>query len=61
MEIQLPYGWVIQRTDQGGGYAAPPGSRHSYVADVLRARVFPSKEAAEKECCPGNEVAVRVR
>ena len=52
--------YVIRRTDQGGGYVAPPGSHSSYTKKLERARIFPTKEAADAECCPENEVAVPV-
>lgn len=48
--------YVIRRTDQGGGYVAPPGQDKSYVRDLRRARTFDSREAAEAERCPENEV-----
>ena len=46
---------VIHRTDQGGGYLAKPGSKHSYTKSLAIARKFDSFEAAEAECCPENE------
>lgn len=52
----MPY--VIERTDQGGGYVAPAGSRGSYVRELQRARTFPTREAAERERCPENERVV---
>ncbi len=48
--------YVIRRTDQGGGYVAPPGSPKSYVRDKLKAQHFDSQDAAERERCVGNEV-----
>jgi hypothetical protein len=52
--------WVLMRTDQGGGYLAGPGQPDSYTKQLEGARTFYSKEAAEAEACPDNEVAVRV-
>lgn len=52
--------YVIRRTDQGGGYVAPAGSPSSYVQALQYARVFPTREAAERECCPGNELVVSI-
>jgi len=46
--------YVIQRTTDGA-YVARPGSRSSYVRELQHARVFLSREAAERERCPGNE------
>jgi hypothetical protein len=51
--------YVIKRTDQGGGYLAPP-PMNGYTKYLERARIFPTKEAADAECCPENEVAVPV-
>lgn len=50
--------YVIQRTD--GAFVAPSGSRGSYVWALQDARVWPTKEAAEPELCPGNERIVAV-
>lgn len=52
----MPY--VIKRTDQGGGYVAPPGSQRSYTREIRRARAFRKSEDAARNCCPGNEVVV---
>lgn len=53
--------YLLQRTDQGGGYIAPPGSRYSYTRDQAKARRFNSRDEAERSRCPGNEVIVEVR
>ena len=45
--------YVIKRSD--GAYAAPPGQRSSYTPYLQRARTWFTREAAEDECCPGNE------
>lgn len=52
--------FLIKRTDQGGGYVAPPGSAKSYTHSKERARRFPTRAAAEADRCPGNEVIVEV-
>jgi hypothetical protein len=59
--INLPSGFVLQRTDQGGGYVAPPGSAKSYVQDVLGARVFKTRAEADADRCVENEIVVEVR
>lgn len=48
--------YVLERTDQGGGYVARPGSKHSYVKALQHARVYATRAEAEDERCPGNEV-----
>jgi len=48
--------YVIRRTDQGGGFVAPQGSKKAYTFQRLRARIFKTREAAEADRCPGNEV-----
>jgi len=53
--------FVIKRTDQGRGYVTPAGSRNSYTRYLQAARVFDTREAAERERCPDNEVVVPVR
>lgn len=52
--------FLLKRTDQGGGYVAPPGSAKSYTRSRAAARQFPTREAAEADRCPGNEVIVEV-
>ena len=52
--------YVLVRTDQGGGYVAPPGSDKSYTQDLTRARIFKTKEEAEQDRCVGNEVIMEV-
>ena len=54
--------YVIQRTDQGGGYlGANPGmTGQTWVRDLRNARTFRTEADARKECCPGNERPVRV-
>ena len=50
--------YVIKRTDQGGGYVNLPGSKSSYTKSIERARKYDSRQAAEEDLCPGNEVVV---
>lgn len=53
--------YVIQRTDQGGGYLAVPNSSgHVWTSRLQDAQTFPTEEAARRECCPLNEVPVAV-
>jgi len=52
--------FVIKRTDQGGGYVAMPGSEHSYTQKLENARTFSSKDEANAERCPGNEIVLPV-
>lgn len=49
--------YVIKRTDQGGGYLAPAGSQHSHTHKLEKAQTFPTREAAQAQCCE-NERAV---
>ncbi len=49
--------YVIKRLDQGRGYVSTPGSASSYTRDLRRARTWPTRETAERECC-GNEIVV---
>lgn len=45
--------FVIVRSD--GAFVAPSGSPSSYTWDFLKARRYPTREAAERDRCPGNE------
>lgn len=49
-------GYVIQNRGTGG-YVNWPGHDKSYTRNILSARRFPTREAAEAECC-GNERVV---
>lgn len=53
-------GYVIERTDQGGGYVADANSTggSSYTLDVKLARRFSTYEKAKAESCQGNERVV---
>jgi len=55
-------GYVIKRTDQGGGYLGhdPGNTGETWVRDLSKARRFPTEEAADEERCPQNEVVVPV-
>jgi hypothetical protein len=53
--------YVIKRLDQGGGYASDPnrnGTGSSYTPLLQRAKTFPTREAAEADRCPGNEIVL---
>jgi len=50
--------WVIQRSD--GSFVAKPGNRSSYTKFLQMARTYATKEAAEKDRCPGNECVVHI-
>jgi len=52
--------YAIKRTDQGGGYVAPAGSRNSYTKNVKNAQIYRDKEDAERNRCLGNEVIVNL-
>ena len=52
--------YVLKRTDQGGGYAATPGSKSSYTHCLERAQIFRTKEHAETNSCPENEVVLHI-
>ena len=48
--------YVIQRQD--GAYATPSGSAKSYTGKLQFARMFGSKESADRELCPENECVI---
>lgn len=50
--------YVLIRNEDGK-YVAPPGREHSYTSKLEKARIFPTKDAAEADKC-GNERAVPV-
>ena len=52
--------YVIKRTDQGKGYLAPSGSHNTYTHDLEKAKIFSTKEKAERDICPGNEIILSV-
>jgi hypothetical protein len=45
--------YILVRDD--GAYVAPAGSRSSYTRELQHARTFATREAAERDRCPGNE------
>jgi hypothetical protein len=50
--------YLLRRIDQGGGYVTAAGSRNSYTRNPLKARRFATRQEAEANRCPDNEVAV---
>ena len=50
--------YIIQRTDQGGGYVNRPGSRNSYTNSISRAQTFLTRKDAENDRCVENEIVV---
>lgn len=50
--------YVIQRSD--GVWVTRPGSKGSYTRFLQHARVFRTREEAERERCPGNERVIAV-
>jgi hypothetical protein len=48
--------YILKRIDQRGGYVAPPGSLNSYTPNIIGARRFPTREAAEADRCVENEI-----
>ena len=52
--------YVIQRTDQGGGYVTPSGSEKSYTKHIINAQLFTCEASANAERCEGNEVVTPV-
>ena len=53
-------GYIIKRTDQGGGWVTNPGSKSSYTRSLQKARVYPTREEADADRCPENEVVESV-
>jgi hypothetical protein len=47
--------YIIKRMPDGA-YVARPGSPSSYTKQLQTARTFPTREAAERDRCPGNEI-----
>jgi hypothetical protein len=50
--------FMLKRTD--GKYVGKPGSKHSYTTRIDLARVYKTKEEAEKDRCPENEHVVEI-
>jgi hypothetical protein len=53
--------YVIERTDQGGGYLRPAGSAKAWTHKLQEARQFATEKEADDERCKGNEVVRNVR
>ena len=43
--------YLIKRLDQSGGYLAPSGSHQTWTPSKARAQIFPTREAAQSQCC----------
>lgn len=54
----MSFGYVIMKDD--GMFVAMPGSAGSYTSNLLKARRFLSRGAAENERCVENETVVSV-
>jgi hypothetical protein len=54
--------YVLKNSETGRYVADMSKSRtgSSYTPDIRKAKQYPSRAAAEGDCCPGNEYAVRV-
>jgi len=50
--------YVLKRIEDGK-FVSKPGSKWSYTFDLKKARIFSSKENAERDKC-GNEIVVSV-
>ncbi len=50
--------YVLKRTDQGGGFVSKPGSKNSYTNNILRAKIFRTRDDAEQDRCIGNEIII---
>lgn len=50
--------FLLKRTDQDRGYVAPAGSDKAYTKNIFSARVFPTREEAERHRCVENEIIV---
>jgi hypothetical protein len=48
--------YVLWRTDQGRGWVTRAGSPGSYTGKLQQARTFATREDAERNRCPGNEI-----
>jgi len=56
--------FVLKRTGKShrhGQYVAKPGSKNSYTKYLQHARVFRTREEAERDRCPENERIVEVQ
>lgn len=48
--------FILRRTDQGGGWVAPPGSPKAYTHRRDKAQRYATRETADADRCVGNEV-----
>lgn len=48
----MPY---LIKSTEGRGYVTPSGSHKAYTKNIREARKFPTREAAQRELCEGNE------
>jgi len=48
--------YVIKRIDQGGGYVAIEGSKHSYTKVLTNAQIYSNRKTAEGNCCDNEYV-----
>lgn len=46
--------YVIRRIPDGA-FVAPSGRKASYARSLQHARIFPTRESAERDRCPENE------
>ncbi len=53
--------YVIKRIDRKGGYVARTGAQFSYTNTLQHAKVFFTKDAAERDRCAGNEIIISIR
>lgn len=51
--------YVLKRSSDGA-YVAPSGSPSSYTRALPHARIYPTREAADADRCPGNETIYAV-
>lgn len=52
--------YIIKRTDRVDAYVARSSSENCYTSRLKYAKVFPSREAAERDRCVENEVVTTV-
>jgi hypothetical protein len=53
-------GFVLLRTDQDYGYVTEDGEPDAYTGDIRKAKRFATREDAEADRCPDNEVIAKV-
>uniref|UniRef100_A0A6M3LR85 Uncharacterized protein n=1 Tax=viral metagenome TaxID=1070528 RepID=A0A6M3LR85_9ZZZZ len=52
--------YVIKCTSKPRQYVAAPGSLKSYTADLHKAQIFSTREHAEANRCPENEIVLSI-